>query len=64
MPRETAERFAVSAAALGIKVTPPASVMVDPQAPMAGIRLCLGGPSLDELTEGLTLLARLLREEA
>lgn len=60
MPRDAADRLATAAASVGIRVTPPESVMVDPGDQAAGIRLCLGGPSPEELTEGLTLLARLM----
>lgn len=59
MPRDTADRFATAAASFGIKVTPPEAVMVDRDDQMSGIRLCLGGPSFEDLTEGLALLARL-----
>ncbi|MGP2753045.1 aminotransferase-like domain-containing protein [Serratia bockelmannii] len=62
MPRETAESVAAAAAALaGVKVTPPAAVMVNDGESESGIRLCLGSPSLDELTAGLTQLAQLLK---
>lgn len=61
MPREAADRLAAAAASVGIRVTPPESVMVDPGDPASGIRLCLGGPSLEDVTEGLTLLARMMK---
>jgi DNA-binding transcriptional MocR family regulator len=61
MPRAEADHLAAAAASLGIRVTPPESVMVDPGDPASGIRLCLGGPSLEDLTEGLTLLGRLMQ---
>ncbi|MFV3307912.1 PLP-dependent aminotransferase family protein [Pseudomonas sp. NY15181] len=63
MPRDTANRLAAAAAALGIRVTAPESVMVEPSDQAAGIRLCLGGPLLEDLTQGLTLLARLVKTE-
>ncbi|MFZ6046988.1 PLP-dependent aminotransferase family protein [Pseudomonas sp. CR3202] len=61
MPRDAADRFATAAASVGIRVTPPESVLVDRSDQAAGIRLCLGGPPFEDLTEGLTLLARLVR---
>ncbi|WP_207886640.1 PLP-dependent aminotransferase family protein [Pseudomonas sp. 30_B] len=64
MPRAAADRLAAAAAAVGIRVTPPESVMVDRSDPESGIRLCLGGPSLEDLTQGLTLLARLMTSPA
>ncbi|WP_085716594.1 PLP-dependent aminotransferase family protein [Pseudomonas sp. B28(2017)] len=63
MPRDAANRFAAAAASLSIRVTAPESVMVERSDQAAGIRLCLGGPSLEDLTQGLTLLARLMKNE-
>ena len=62
MPREAAERLAAAAALAGVKVTPPAAVMVNGSESESGIRLCLGSPSLAMLTEGLTQLAGLLED--
>jgi DNA-binding transcriptional MocR family regulator len=62
MPRDAADRLASAAAAAGIKVTAPDAVMVDREDQAAGIRLCLGGPSFEDLTEALTFLARLLNK--
>lgn len=64
MPRDAANRLATAAASLGVKVTAPESIMVERSDQATGIRLCLGGPSLDNLTHGLTLLARLLKNES
>lgn len=61
MPRETAESVAAAAAWVNVKVTPPDSVMVARDERASGIRLCLGSPTLDELTAGLTQLAQLLK---
>ncbi len=61
MPRETAESVAAAAALANVKVTPPDTVMVDRDERATGIRLCLGSPSPDELTAGLTQLAQLLK---
>ncbi|MCI0997786.1 PLP-dependent aminotransferase family protein [Pseudomonas corrugata] len=61
MPRDAAERFTKAAAQAGIRVTAPESLMVDRDEPVTGIRLCLGGPSFEELTQGLTRLSNLLK---
>lgn len=64
MERDAANRFASVAAAVRIKLTPPESMMVNPEDRASGIRLCLGGPSFEDLTEALTLLAGLLKQRA
>ncbi|WP_448680649.1 aminotransferase-like domain-containing protein [Pseudomonas nicosulfuronedens] len=61
MPRDAADQLAAAAASVGIRVTPPESVMVDAGDPASGIRLCLGGPSLEDVTQGLTLLGKLMK---
>lgn len=53
MTRSVATQLALAANALGVAVTPPESVAVDLVADMAGIRLCLGGPSLADLSTAL-----------
>ena len=62
MERDAANRFTSVAAAMRIKLTPPESMMVNPEDRASGIRLCLGGPSFEDLTEALTLLAGLLKQ--
>ncbi|MCU9955680.1 MULTISPECIES: hypothetical protein [Burkholderia] len=64
MERDAANRVASVAAAMGIKLTPPESMMVNPEDRASGIRLCLGGPSFEDLPEALTLLAGLLKQRA
>ncbi|SPD67620.1 Aspartate aminotransferase (plasmid) [Cupriavidus taiwanensis] len=64
MQRDDANSFASSAAATGIKLTPREAMMVDPDDRASGIRLCLGGPSFENLTEALTLLAGLVKQRA
>lgn len=61
MERDAANRFVSTAAASGIRLTAPESMMVDPEDQASGVRLCLGGPSFDDLTGAMTLLAGLLR---
>lgn len=61
MERDAAGRLLSAATAIGIKLTPPDSMMVDPDDRASGIRLCLGGPSFEDLTEALTLLAGLFK---
>ncbi|UHC19750.1 aminotransferase class I/II-fold pyridoxal phosphate-dependent enzyme [Methylobacterium currus] len=62
LPRQAAERFTAAAAGLGIAVTPPQAVMTDPDDDDSGIRLCLGGPALRDLTRALTLLSGIGQE--
>ena len=64
MAREQAERVSLAAAAAGVIVTPPRATAVDPEAPQSGIRLCLGAPSLQDLTAALTAVAGILRNLA
>lgn len=64
MEHGAASHFAFAAAAMRIKLTPPESMMVCPDDQASGIRLCLGGPSFEDLTEALTLLARLRKQRA
>jgi len=64
MERDAANRFVSVAAAMRIRLTPPESMMVNPADQASGIRLCLGGPSFEDLTEALTLLAALLKQSA
>lgn len=59
MPCEQADQLVTSAAKAGIKLTPPEAVMVNKDDQMSGIRLCLGGPSFEDLTKALTCLAAL-----
>lgn len=59
MPAPVAKKFADAAAGLGIAVTPPEAMLVNPSDADSGVRLCLGIPSWDELTQALQLLADL-----
>lgn len=60
MAREAADRLVSAAAAAHIELTPPDAVMVSPEDPASGIRLCLGGPSFEDLTEALRCVEALL----
>ncbi|GGB22883.1 GntR family transcriptional regulator [Tistrella bauzanensis] len=61
MAPAAAEALALAAAARGIRVTPPSAPVVDMQvAGKGGLRLCLGGPSIEALTGALTTLAGLI----
>jgi DNA-binding transcriptional MocR family regulator len=64
MQHAEAEAFSLAAQRLGVIVTPPDAVRADVNDQATGIRLCLGGPSIDELTRGLSLLAQLPAENA
>ncbi|WP_420749826.1 PLP-dependent aminotransferase family protein [Rhodococcus sp. O3] len=60
LPRATAEEVTLRAAHAGIIVTPPAATTVDPEAEHAGVRLCLGGPPVPQLTGALHALKHIL----
>jgi DNA-binding transcriptional MocR family regulator len=60
-PRGIAGRLVLAATAVGIKVTQPESVMAEREDRITGIRLCLGGPTFEELTEALSVFAELLK---
>jgi len=60
MPRKDAERLDEATAAAGIAITPPGATAVDPDSRDGGLRLCLGGPSLPDLSEALGKIAALL----
>lgn len=60
MEHEAADRLVSAAAALGVKLTDPGSLMVDPQEQASGLRICLGAPRFDDLDGALAQLARLL----
>lgn len=44
---------------MGVVLTHPDRLCVDPNDPVGGVRICLGGPSLSDLTRGLEALASL-----
>lgn len=58
MPHAQADAFAASAELMGVLVTRPDAVRASRDDEDTGIRLCLGGPSLDELSRGLSILAK------
>lgn len=60
LPRQRAEEVAHHVARAGVLVTPPASVLTDPAGQSAGLRLCIGRPTLHELDRGLRKLRRIL----
>ncbi|QCI65441.1 PLP-dependent aminotransferase family protein [Phreatobacter stygius] len=64
MPMAAALHVAEGAAALGVMVTPPSALAVDPTVQLSGIRLCLGAPPPDELAHGLAVIAKLLAQGA
>lgn len=59
MPRDEADRFVRGAAGMGVVLTHPDLLSVDPNDSASGVRICLGGPSFSELTRGLEALASL-----
>ncbi|RQR64580.1 PLP-dependent aminotransferase family protein [Burkholderia sp. Bp9125] len=64
MEREAADRLVSAAAAFGLKLTSPGAMMVDREDRVGGLRICLGGPSFEDLSEALTILAALLEPQA
>ncbi|OJY71768.1 MULTISPECIES: PLP-dependent aminotransferase family protein [unclassified Rhizobium] len=61
MERGAASRLVAEAMTNGIRLTAPDALMVDAHDQASGLRLCLGGPSFDDLTAALTVLSRLLK---
>lgn len=59
MSHKDAEAFEAAATALGVVVTQPDAIRADRNDEETGIRLCLGGLGMEDLTTGLTLLSRL-----
>ncbi|WP_274381692.1 aminotransferase-like domain-containing protein [Massilia cavernae] len=62
MPRLEAQGLEHAASALGVLVTPPSSTAADTEAPDGGVRLCLGAPSIADLSTALSAIARLRLE--
>lgn len=62
MRAQEAQRLEHAARALGVLITPPASTSANPEAEDGGIRLCLGSPSMAELSTALGAIARLQLE--
>lgn len=59
MAMAEAQHIERAASAMGVMVTSPASVTVDPQASHSGLRLCLGAPSIADLNAALGSIAKL-----
>jgi DNA-binding transcriptional MocR family regulator len=60
MMASSATAIAGAAASLGVIVLPPVATMVNREALHGGIRLSLGGPTLEELTRALTTIESLV----
>lgn len=58
-----AERLYQAAAAFGILLTPPSATEVSSAVPYSGLRLCLGAPSIADLSSALTTIGRLLQDD-
>ena len=56
MARESVQPFYEAALAAGIKVTSPVSTEVNPLSEQSGIRLCIGGPEIEQLHRALLTL--------
>jgi DNA-binding transcriptional MocR family regulator len=64
LPRPAADAVVLAAASSGVWLTSPASIMADPDGPRSGIRICLGGPSWNDLSRGLSVLRSVLDQAA
>ena len=60
LPRPFAEAVVLAAASEGVSLTSPTSLMSSPGSLDSGIRVCLGGPSWDDLARGLVIVRGLL----
>lgn len=64
MTRDAADGAVSAAAEIGLKLTSPQTMMVDQKDRASGLRICIGGPSLEELAASLEILAALLKRRA
>lgn len=64
MPTAKARDLVLAAARLNITLAPPEAFMADPEAPMSGLRLCLGTLPERDLRQALEILSGLLSAEA
>ncbi|MBU9477054.1 PLP-dependent aminotransferase family protein [Burkholderia multivorans] len=62
MPKQEAYRLEHAARALGVQVTPPSSTAANDETEESGVRLCLGAPSMSDLTTALAAIAQLQLE--
>lgn len=62
MSQVEAQRLELAASALGVLVTPTSSTAANPDAQNDGVRLCLGAPSMADLSTSLSAIARLRLE--
>ncbi|GAC66376.1 PLP-dependent aminotransferase family protein [Gordonia soli] len=60
LPGPTARAVVDEARSRGVLLTRPESMLADPEQVHSGIRICLGGPSMDELERGLGVLRSLI----
>lgn len=64
MARDAADGIVSAAMDIGLRLTQPRAMMVDQDDGASGLRICLGGPSMEDLTGSLALLAALLKQRA
>ncbi len=62
LPTARARDLVLAAARRDIHLAPPEAFMADPQAPDAGLRICLGNADIDQLDVALSVLADFLAE--
>jgi len=64
MPRDATQALVAAAAARGVQLTLPDSMVLRPSDSASGLRICLGAASWDDLNAALALLAALLSASA
>lgn len=60
--RRLADAVVLAAASEGVELTDPASLMADPGSSRSGIRICLGGPSWNDLSRGLATVRDVIEQ--
>ena len=60
LDRSLADAVVATAAAKGVALAEPASLMADPASPRSGIRICLGAPAWADLGRGLETISHAL----
>lgn len=63
MHRDEADRVDRAASSLGVIITPPQSTAADPDRLDGGVRLCIGAPTIAELTTALGTIAPLVERK-
>ncbi|WP_235736860.1 aminotransferase-like domain-containing protein [Nocardioides alcanivorans] len=62
LPADRARSVVAAATDQRVRLTDPAAMMVDPRQRVSGVRLCLGGPTMADLSRGLEIVQRLVAD--